>query len=611
MLNGCYKLLIIIKASQGTQMRFVGTIDELKVKLSSLENGDWKELNPNQYQYHHESGVILNWYPSTGTINFQGKSDPSLTLKNTVEALLGIEGSSDNTSEKSVQNETKISNSNQSKEEDKNDQSEGVYCDSELIIGLVGAVGTDLDQVIKVITEKLKAFSYTSQLIKISSEIISALKPEVESQDNFERINSLMKRGNELRKNSGDNSILALSIAAKINQIRETESASAQLEPLPRKAFIISSLKHPEEVQELRKIYSSGFFLIGVYADEKRRFDYLNKNKSIKEANVQHLMERDLDETDSFGQHTRDTYHLSDFFVNFNGNSDKFINDLWRIVDLIFGKPYITPTFDEFAMFMAFTASLRSADLSRQVGAVMTKNQNIVSTGANDVPKAGGGLYWPEYNEQGIEIVDKEDGRDYKRGFDSNSMEKKAIIEDILSKIPDMEQQKLIRVALQNSKIKHITEYGRVVHAEMEAILACARSNIGTQEAELYCTTFPCHNCAKHIIASGIRRVVYVEPYPKSKAFEFHSDSISSEPNNKGNVIFEPFVGVGPRSFFNLFSTKLGGGYPIERKNVDGEIVEWHEDKARLRMQMLPTSYIERETYAASEVQDYLEKRND
>ncbi|MDN3612645.1 hypothetical protein QWZ16_23945 [Vibrio ostreicida] len=26
---------------------------------------------------------------------------------------------------------------------------------------------------------------------------------------------------------------------------------------------------------------------------------------------------------------------------------------------------------------------------------------------------------------------------------------------------------------------------------------------------------FPCHNCAKHIVASGIKRVVYVEPYPK------------------------------------------------------------------------------------------------
>jgi len=32
----------------------------------------------------------------------------------------------------------------------------------------------------------------------------------------------------------------------------------------------------------------------------------------------------------------------------------------------MFGNPFITPTFDEFARFMAFAASFRSADLSRQ-----------------------------------------------------------------------------------------------------------------------------------------------------------------------------------------------------------------------------------------------------
>ncbi|MFO2375906.1 cytidine deaminase, partial [Pseudomonas aeruginosa] len=69
---------------------------------------------------------------------------------------------------------------------------------------------------------------------------------------------------------------------------------------------------------------------------------------------------------------------------------------LWRVIDILFGQPYVTPTFDEYAMFMAFSASLRSADLSRQVGAVLTRDEGIISTGANDVPKAGGGLYWPE-----------------------------------------------------------------------------------------------------------------------------------------------------------------------------------------------------------------------
>ncbi len=141
-----------------------------------------------------------------------------------------------------------------------------------------------------------------------------------------------------------------------------------------------------------------------------------------------------------------------------------------------------------------------------------------------------------------------------------------------------------------------------MVHAEMESILSCARSEISTYRTTLYCTTFPCHNCAKHIVASGITKVVYIEPYPKSKAFDFHKDSITSSENidDKEKVIFEPFVGVGPRCFFNQFSINLGVGYKIERKDKStGKVMKWERKNGKLRIQMLPSSYIEKELNAA------------
>lgn len=131
---------------------------------------------------------------------------------------------------------------------------------------------------------------------------------------------------------------------------------------------------------------------------------------------------------------------------------------------------------------------------------------------------------------------------------------------------------------------------------------------ISTQGGVLYCTTFPCHNCAKHIIAAGIKRVVYVEPYPKSKALEFHSDSVSLGDGNDDNVLFEPFVGVGPRSYFNLFSTRLGVGYPLKRKTSEGGIVDWDSGDARLRLPMLPSSYIDREVLASALLENLLEQ---
>ena len=126
-----------------------------------------------------------------------------------------------------------------------------------------------------------------------------------------------------------------------------------------------------------------------------------------------------------------------------------------------------------------------------------------------------------------------------------------------------------------------------------------------TSGATLYCTTFPCHNCAKHIVAAGIERVVYVEPYPKSKALEVHDDSIvmgkREDPESKGKlVLFEPFVGISPRRFFDLFSMNLTSSYNLIRKNRDtGEIRDWDIRRSRLRIQMHPSSYLDSELEAA------------
>lgn len=367
----------------------------------------------------------------------------------------------------------------------------GSYSDSEIVIGLVGAVGTELTAIKQIITERLNTFNYTCEEIRISQDIISLFEDISADLSNYDKAQALMSAGNTIRQKSGDNSILALAAASQISLFREQSSTGSDPEPLKRKAFIISSLKHPEEVQKLRTIYSRGFYLIGIHSSESRRRDFLQANKNMSEEEANKLIQRDADESDKHGQHTRDTYHLSDFFIDYGSNRHKAQYDIWRTLDLMFGKPFVTPTFDEFAMFMAFSSSLRSADLSRQVGAVMTKNKNIIATGANDIPQAGGGLYWPDYDSKGEKIVDKEDGRDWKRGFDSNAREKSMIINEILETLPDDEHKEPLRTLLNSSRIKDITEYGRVVHAEMEAILACARSDISTKKCRTILYNFP------------------------------------------------------------------------------------------------------------------------
>lgn len=270
---------------------------------------------------------------------------------------------------------------------------DGKYADSELIIGLVGAVGTQLRRITEIIAERMPAYNYHAEIIRVSDNVIKQIfVPKSDSDSEYERINKYMNLGNLAREQSGDNSILALGVASHILSKREPGD-NDEIKPRKRVSYIINSLKHPEEVERLREIYSRGFFLISVYSSEESRKDVLINDKRMTEQQANDLIARDENEFIGHGQHTRDTFQLADFFVHLDSNSDKTKKSLWRILDLVFGNPFLTPTFDEFAMFMAFASSVRSADLSRQIGAVIAKDEEIIASGVNDCPRFGGGLF--------------------------------------------------------------------------------------------------------------------------------------------------------------------------------------------------------------------------
>lgn len=477
---------------------------------------------------------------------------------------------------------------------------EDVFKDTEIVIGLVGAVGTQQKRVVEAITDRFRAFKYDTREISVSRDVIGMPHSDIHRSfaSEFERVSTFIDRGNQARRLSGDNSILAMGVCSEIFRQRERDEHDS-IKPKQRIAYIVNSLKHPEEVRRLRRVYADGFYLFGIYSSKDLRREYLVKEKGMEAGQANELIQRDEDEGEGHGQHTRDTFHLADFFIHLSDQDAAWKNSLWRILDLVFGNPCITPNFDEYAMFMAFASALRSADLSRQVGAVIARNNEILATGANDCPKPGGGLYWPEYNRETHEYADAGNGRDYKRGEDSNKKEQRKIIDEILSRLDEGADKSKVEAALLRSRIGDLTEYGRAVHAEMEALLFCARNAVDARGATLYATTFPCHNCAKHIIAAGITRVVYVEPYPKSKALDFHDDAIAqTERPNPPLVAFEPFAGIGPRKFFDLFSMKLSTGFELTRKRKDGCVFDWQRGQSCARIQMLPRCYLEHEADA-------------
>lgn len=64
----------------------------------------------------------------------------------------------------------------------------------------------------------------------------------------------------------------------------------------------------------------------------------------------------------------------------------------------------------------------------------------------------------------------------------------------------------------------------------MAALLDAARRGVSVAGNQMFSTTFPCHNCARHIVGAGVREVVYREPYEKSLAGALHPDAIAVDP---------------------------------------------------------------------------------
>lgn len=158
---------------------------------------------------------------------------------------------------------------------------------------------------------------------------------------------------------------------------------------------------------------------------------------------------------------------------------------------------------------------------------------------------------------------------------------------------------------MKNSLLMGITEYNRTVHAEMAALMDAALRGVSVRDGKMFVTTFPCHVCTRHIIASGIRTVVYIEPYPKSYAKDHHGDAISVEDEQKGKVWFRPFSGIAPRQFTYMFA--LEG--VRQREDGFGRRLAASTHDAFPPVQEATESYIKRED-AAVQVTDRIIKNS-
>jgi deoxycytidylate deaminase len=491
----------------------------------------------------------------------------------------------------------------------------------EVIIGFVAPIGTPLRMLEPILVDELDKREYESVKIRVSDFTRFAdPKFQVPAEESYGRYSALMNLGNDLRKRSGRNDILALFTAARIAQERPADEPRH----LIKTAFLVSQLKHPEEVFRLRRIYGDNFVLFGLYCPLEQRLQFL-KTRGLTESEAKILLQRDEDEKLAEGQRVSDTFHLADAFISIepSANEQELRRNIVRVLDLLFGTAVVTPTREEHGMFLASAAAMRSGSLARQVGAALVSLKgDLIAVGTNEVPSPLGGLYWGDERDSAGKSFD---ARDHIFGQDMSDRMKFRVVEEILGAIVDgftglRPEDKTTAISeavkrLKGTRVANLTEFARAVHAEMDALMCAARVGVSPIGATLYVTTFPCHGCAKHIVTAGVRRVVFIEPYPKSLALELHRDAIhldglnqtspevewqGKEPLEDDKIHFAPFVGIAPRRFQDLFSRSTWEGRMAEVKDSAGKILP---TGLGLRIPPSPFSYLVRENLAAGELQ--------
>lgn len=463
-----------------------------------------------------------------------------------------------------------------------------------LIIAFVAPIGCDLEQVGKELIENVKRLKVQSQseenIIKISKEL-EFLKENTDLVG-YEKYVKLMDVGDQKRNSKWENATLAKEISDKIDENYNEYDF-----------IIIHQLKTPEEIDYLRRKYvkeeNKAFFVISIFDTKPNRINRLIKKIKSSEQNdpkisipakAQDLIDRDeKDSSKKHGQNVRDAFVLADFFVDSSLRSE-ISDQIDRIVKAIFCYPHLSPTKEEYGMYLAEAGALRTRDLSRQVGAAILDDTGaVLSIGCNEVPKAYSGCYWEN---------DRPDNRDFVYGEDSNYKFRDEILEEFirtlckLQEFSDETKEKINKkissrdelVSLirdnhqifKNTRIMNLIEFGRSMHAEVAAISEAARRGVSLNNSTLFVTLFPCHLCARYIISVGIKKVIFIEPYPKSLTTELYSSEIELSPSCDcpGKIVLKPFIGIAPRIYRKIFIYH----YDLksnDKKQLDGMVKSW------------------------------------
>ena len=207
------------------------------------------------------------------------------------------------------------------------------YASNEFVFAVVGHVGSGTTKIATSLAELLNKGSITgdpfdTEIIK-ARDLIVAWATEnrraipVSETRNLLTTEQFQDLGDEMRA-GGDHAAVANRAIQRIRLIRAQKQKMDDPKDQPvepdgsRRAYIIDSIRHPAEVELLRRVYREAFVLIGVVCDAEVRLKRLQSEKysTASKVDILKFMDRDSRASEDHGQRVSDAFHMADYFVD-------------------------------------------------------------------------------------------------------------------------------------------------------------------------------------------------------------------------------------------------------------------------------------------------------
>lgn len=320
----------------------------------------------------------------------------------------------------------------------------------------------------------------------------------------------------------------------------------------------IDAIRNPYEALYFRDKYKS-FYLMAISTDDADRRSRLRNLSEIELNNldrVEYAQKMKAPEEVFYHQNISGCLEIADIHIyNPNVNDGRYFGlteQLIKYIALMIHPGLVTPTHLERCMQLAYNSKYNSGCLSRQVGAVVTREDySVQSVGWNDVPKGQIPCALRDVNSF-FSTKDTESFSEFELQDPGFNRVMKKLNEECKDSGNGRCMSYCFKDIYNGMTGKSNQVYTRALHAEENAFLQISKYG-GTEVRGgcLFTTASPCELCAKKAYQLGIRNIYYIDPYPGiSKA---HILTFGKDSNPKMNL----FYGAIGNAYLDFYTPRI------------------------------------------------------